>query len=137
MKHSLKTPSSCRRRSPSWCAIVVAAATIATAAAPVSAQRVADPAVERRVDSLLALLSPDEKIALISGINFFDIPGNARVGIPQLGTADSPFGVRADGPSTVYPGGIGLAATWNPALAERVGGAIGRDARARGKHYSL
>src|SRR2546421_2988494 len=121
MQHSLKAPSSNRRRSTTWCAIVAAAAIIVVAASPAHAQRAAGPAVERRVDSLLALLTPDEKIALISGINFFDIPGNARLGIPQLGTADSPFGVRADGPSTVYPGGIGLAATWNTALAERVG----------------
>ncbi len=123
-------------RATIWGAIVAAATTV-VAAGPASAQRVADAAVERRVDSLLVLLTPEEKIGLLSGINFFDIPGNARVGLPKLGTADSPFGVRADGPSTVYPGGIGLAATWNPALAERVGAEIGRDARARGKHYSL
>lgn len=124
-------------RSIKWCAIVVGAATVTVTAAPAFAQRADDPAVERRVDSLLALLTPEEKIGLLSGINFFDIPGNARIGLPRLGTADSPFGVRADGPSTVYPGGIGLAATWNPALAKRVGAEIGRDARARGKNYSL
>lgn len=137
MEHSLNPPRPSRyARATIWCAIVTAA-TIAVAPVPASAQRGADPAVERRVDSLLAQLTPEEKIGLLSGINFFDIPGNARVGIPKLGTADSPFGVRADGPSTVYPGGIGLAATWNTALAERVGTEIGRDARARGKHYSL
>ena len=96
-----------------------------------------DPAIERRVNSLLALLSTDEKIALLGGVNFFDVPGNPRIGLPQLGTADSPFGVRADGPSTVYPGGIGLAATWNTALAEQIGTEVGHDARARGKAYSL
>ncbi|HET8654426.1 MAG TPA: glycoside hydrolase family 3 C-terminal domain-containing protein [Longimicrobiaceae bacterium] len=96
-----------------------------------------DPAVERRVDSLMAKLTADEKLALLGGVNFFDVPGNARVGLPVLGTADSPFGVRADGPSTVYPGGIGLAATWDTALAERIGAQVGRDARARGKQYSL
>jgi beta-glucosidase len=138
MEHSLNPPRPSRySRATTWCVIVVAAATTVVAAAPASGQRATDAAVERRVDSLLALLMPEEKIALLSGVNFFDIPGNARAGLPQLGTADSPFGVRADGPSTVYPGGIGLAATWNTALAERVGGEIGRDARARGKHYSL
>ncbi|MDQ3949045.1 MAG: glycoside hydrolase family 3 C-terminal domain-containing protein [Gemmatimonadota bacterium] len=93
--------------------------------------------IERRVESLLARLTLDEKIGLLGGVNGFDVPGLPRLGIPQLGTADSPFGVRADGPSTVYAGGIGLAATWNPALAEQVGMQLGRDARARGKHYSL
>ena len=138
MKHSLKLPQASHYpRSTIWCVIVAVAATISLAAVPASAQRGTEPAVERRVDSLLSRLTADEKIALLSGIKFFDIPGNARVGLPQLGTADSPFGVRADGPSTVYPGGIGLAATWNNALAERIGVEIGRDARARGKHYSL
>jgi beta-glucosidase len=95
------------------------------------------PDVERRVDTLLAQMTLEEKIGLLGGINFFDIPGLPRLGIPQLGTSDSPFGVRAIGPSTLYAGGIALAATWNPALAERVGGEVGRDARARGRHYSL
>jgi len=34
-------------------------------------------------------------------------------------------------------GGIALAATWNPALAERVGMEIGRDAKAKGAHFLL
>jgi len=97
-----------------------------------------DPAIERRVDSLLALLTTEEKIELIAGVNVFDVPGNARIGLPRLGTADGPFGVRSTGgPGHLYAGGIGLAATWNTPLAERVGVAIGRDARARGKHYWL
>src|SRR3989304_164577 len=85
--------------------------------------------VERRVESLLAQLTLEEKRGLLGGVNVFDIPGLARLGIPQLGTADSPFGVRATGPSTLYAAGIALAATWNPALARR--GAP----RARNKHY--
>jgi len=93
--------------------------------------------VERRVESLLAQMTLEEKISLLGGVNVFDVPGLARLGIPQLGTADSPFGVRAIGPSTLYAAGIALAATWNPGLAERVGSEIGRDARARGKHYLL
>ncbi len=114
-------------------AAVLAAHTEALAQAPAAAGA----AVERRVDSLLAKLTLEEKIGLLGGVNFFDIPGLPRLGIPQLGTADSPFGVRATGPSTLYVGGIALAATWNPALAEQVGAEIGRDARARGKHYLL
>jgi beta-glucosidase len=114
-------------------AAVLAAHTEALAQAPAAAGA----AVERRVDSLLAQLTLEEKIGLLGGVNFFDIPGLPRLGIPQLGTADSPFGVRATGPSTLYVGGIALAATWNPALAEQVGAEIGRDARARGKHYLL
>src|SRR5437867_10472016 len=92
---------------------------------------------ERRVESLVAQMTLQEKITLIAGVNGFVVPAIPRLGIPELGMADSPFGVRALGPSTLYAGGINLAATWNPELAERVGTEVGRDARARGKHYSL
>lgn len=115
---------------------LLALVTLARNASP-QAGPTSNPAVERRVDSILAQLTLEEKIGLLGGVNVFDVPGLARLGIPQLGTADSPFGVRATGPSTLYVGGIALAATWNPHLAERVGTEIGRDARARGKHYSL
>ena len=118
-------------------ALTLAAILVAQADALAQAPAAAGPEVERRVDSLLAQLTLEEKIGLLGGVNIFDIPGVARLGIPQLGTADSPFGVRATGPSTLYAGGIALAATWNPSLAERVGTEIGRDARARGKHYVL
>jgi beta-glucosidase len=116
--------------------------TLAIIVAPLAAARGQQPSpagaqAERRVDSLLAQLTLDEKLGMLGGVNFFDVPGVARLGIPQLGTADSPFGVRATGPSTLYVSGIALAATWNARLAQRVGTEIGRDARARGKHYSL
>src|SRR5712692_2809917 len=116
-------------------ALVISLAPLATAAAQAPAG--ADAAMERRVDSLLAQLTLDEKLGLLGGVNTFDIPGLARLGIPQRGTADSPFGVRATGPSTLYVGGIALAATWDPALAQRVGTEIGRDARAKGVHFLL
>jgi beta-glucosidase len=51
--------------------------------------------------------------------------------------ADGPYGVRNDGPATAFASGIGLAATWNVALAERVGVEFGRDARAKGVHFLL
>lgn len=122
-----------RRCLPLALALALAPLAIATAQAPAGAGG----AVEHRVDSLLAQLTLDEKLGMLGGVNFFDVPGVARLGIPPLGTADSPFGVRATGPSTLYVGGIAMAATWNPALAQRVGTEIGQDARARGKHYSL
>jgi beta-glucosidase len=55
----------------------------------------------------------------------------------MLGAADGPYGVRNDGPATVMAGGIALAATWNPELAQQVGKQIGRDARAKGKFFLL
>ncbi|MBP1622987.1 MAG: Beta-glucosidase, partial [Acidobacteria bacterium] len=50
-----------------------------------------------------------------------------------------PAGVRSNErfPSTTYAAGIGLAASWNPQLAMKVGEGIGKDARARGIHFML
>ena len=50
---------------------------------------------------------------------------------------DGPVGTRNDGPSTAYPAGICLAATWNQAMAEAEGAAMGHDGRARGDHIIL
>jgi beta-glucosidase len=93
-------------------------------------------ATEAQVDSLLKQLKLEEKIDLISGIDEFYIRANQRIGLPRLKMADGPVGVRNYGPSTVF-GGIGLAATWDPALAQRIGAVIGEDARARGVHFML
>jgi beta-glucosidase len=119
-------------------AVLLAAA---LCAAPAAAAPPPDPAPstdeERRVEGLLSQMTLEEKIDLLGGINGFDIRGVPRLDVPLMGAADSPFGVRADGRSNLMVGGIALAATWNTALAERVGVEIGRDARARGKHFHL
>ncbi len=97
-----------------------------------------DPAaVERRVDSLLGQMTLEEKIDLLGGVDGFFIRGISRLSIPRLKMADGPMGVRNFGPATAMAGGIGLAATWNPTLAARVGTEIGRDARAKGVHFLL
>jgi beta-glucosidase len=92
--------------------------------------------VEARVDSLLKKLTLEDKIDLIGGVDDFYIRANEKIGLPRLKMADGPVGVRNYGPSTVF-GGIGLAATWDPELAARVGATIGQDARARGVHFML
>ncbi len=50
--------------------------------------------------------------------------------------SDGPFGVRNYGPATTF-GGIGLAATWDSDLVQRMGKTVGQDARARGVHFML
>jgi beta-glucosidase len=92
--------------------------------------------VESRVATLLKQFTLEEKIDLIGGVDDFYIREIKRVGLPALKMADGPFGVRNYGPSTAF-GGIGLAATWDPELARRVGQTIGQDARARGVHFML
>jgi beta-glucosidase len=92
---------------------------------------------EKRVSDILGKMTTDEKIDLIGGVDFFYIRDIPRLGLPKLKMSDGPIGARNDGPATTMAGGIALAATWNAALAERVGGAIGADARARGVHFML
>src|SRR5260221_7731715 len=92
---------------------------------------------ERRVDSILNQMTIGEKIDLLGGVDGFYLRGVPRLGGPGFKMADGPLGVRNDGPATTMAGGIALAATWDPALAERVGTEIGRDARAKGAHFLL
>jgi len=93
-------------------------------------------ATEARVDSLLKQLTLEEKIDLLSGVDDFYIREIKHIGLPRLKMADGPLGVRNYGPATTF-GGIGLAATWDPELVQRMGTAIGEDARARGVHFLL
>jgi len=93
--------------------------------------------VEKRVDMLLAKMMLDEKIALIGGINDFYIQAIPRLGLPALRMSDGPLGVHDYGPTTAYPAGILLAATWDTELARRTGMSMGKDARARGVHFIL
>ena len=92
---------------------------------------------EARIESILKQMTLEEKIDAIGGVNGFDVLGLARLNLPLLVAADSPFGVRSGSRSNVMVGGIALAATWNPMLARETGTQIGRDARSRGVNYSL
>jgi beta-glucosidase len=84
----------------------------------------------------MAKLSLQQKIALI-GMDGLYTRAEPEIGLPRLKMSDGPVGVRTWGPSTAYAAGISLAASWDPALAERIGEALGRDARARGVHFLL
>ena len=95
------------------------------------------PEIEKKVDAILSKMTLEQKIDLLGGLNFFDVRGYPELGIPALHTADGPVGVRNDGPATTMAGGISLASTWDTVLAEKVGQQIGRDARAKGKHFLL
>jgi beta-glucosidase len=93
--------------------------------------------VERRVDAILDRMSLAQKIDMIGGVDGYYIRGYPDFGLPPLKMADGPMGVRNYGPATAMPGGINLAATWDPALARLVGEQIGRDARAKGVNLLL
>lgn len=98
-----------------------------------SAQAALDTNVEARVDALLGKMTLEEKIDLLSGRHggFYTL-GIERLGIPAMKMADGPMGVRNYGPSTAFPAGVALAATWDTTMARKIGAAMGQDARARG-----
>jgi beta-glucosidase len=92
--------------------------------------------IEARVDSLLKQLSLEEKVDLIGGVDDFYIRDIPHIHLPRLKMSDGPIGVRNYGASTAF-GGVGMAAAWDPELAQRVGTVIGQDARARGVQFML
>ena len=109
--------------------------------------------IEARVEDLLKRLTLEEKDLLIHASGTFPTAPIPRLGIPERWMDDGPNGVREEiqrnnfndvfprtdmqDASTAFPSGIGLAATWNPALAKAEGQAIGEEARARKKDIML
>lgn len=93
--------------------------------------------IESRVEAIVSKMTLEEKIDLLGGVDGFFTRGVPRLNVPRFKMADGPFGVRNFGPATAMAGGIALAATWNPALAQEVGTELGRDTRAKGAHFLL
>src|SRR5262245_17269898 len=70
------------------------------------------------------------------------VPGVARLGVPALLMSDASLGVTNPGyregdTATALPAGIALGASFNPDLAHRSGGMLGREARSRGFNVQL
>ncbi len=102
-----------------------------TPSQPIESQAVyLDPSrpVAERVQDLLSQLTLDEKIGQMR---------NPAQGIPRLNIPAYDFwsealhGVARNGRATVFPQAIGMAATWDPALIEKVASAVGDEARAK------
>ena len=115
------------------CASMLGASSNALARAPVPDS----PAIEKRVNAMIAKLTLADKISLIGGDDGMYIRAVSSIGLPHLRMSDGPVGVRTWGPSTAYTAGIALAASWDPELAERVGRGLGEDALARGVKFLL
>jgi len=95
------------------------------------------PAVEQQVNSLLQKLTLDQKLKLLGGVDNMYTHAEPSIGLPRLKMSDDSLGVRTWGPDTSYAANIALAASWDPSLAQEVGTALGRDARARGVNFLL
>ena len=81
-------------------------------------------------------LTVDEQVALLAGADMWHTVAIERAGVPALRMSDGPNGVRGTrftGPaSACFPCGVSLAASFDPALVEEVGRALGDEARAKG-----
>ena len=114
--------------------------TLSATAALSSAQapHVVTPAEQQKIDAIVAHMTLEQKLDYIGGTGFA-VRAVPSLNLPAFEMSDGPYGTRSNTgfPSTTYAAGIGLAASWDRELAARVGGGIGRDARARGVHYML
>lgn len=85
----------------------------------------------------IAELTLEEKASLTSGGSFWTTKAVERVGIPAIMLTDGPHGLRKQAgsadhlglaesvPATCFPPAVGLGASWDAELAERVGEALG------------
>lgn len=128
------------RKRSSWIAAIVAWFILqAVIAAPLAAQFAlpASPEVEARAQKILSQMTLEEKMDYIGGENAFYIRAIPRLGVPEMKMSDGPLGTRNDGPTTAYPAGILMAATWDTELEKQFGAMLGKDSRARGVHFIL
>jgi beta-glucosidase len=81
-------------------------------------------------------MTMDEKILQLHQESGFNTADNTRLGIPGFLMSDGPHGVR-DGQATSFPVGIGMASMWDVGLAHRIGVAMGKEFRGKGKSQAL
>lgn len=106
--------------------------------------------IEERIEDALSRMTTEEKVALCHAQSKFSSKGVARLGIPEVWTADGPHGVREESfwdewggahwtndSCTAFPALTCLAATFNPELSSLYGQAIGEEARYRNKTILL
>ncbi|MGY8919560.1 MAG: beta-glucosidase [Flavobacteriales bacterium] len=113
-----------------------------------SAQETDD--LDKKIDSIISVLSIDEKIAMCHAQSKFSSAGVPRLGIPELWMSDGPHGIRAEmnwdnwnyanwtnDYITAFPALTCLAATFNPDLSKEYGVSLGEEARYRNKDVLL
>jgi len=111
--------------------------------------RTRNPEREERIRRLLAQMTVDEKIGqmtastgllrqavMVPRYNLFtyDSGPNPRLGVPAKKFTDGPRGVTV-GRATCFPVSMARGAAWDTELEERVGEAMGREARAQGANF--
>lgn len=94
------------------------------------------------IESLLAQLTLDEKIALLGGADAWHTVAIPHLGIPAIKVTDGPNGARGASrtgvpTSACFPAGVALGATWNPDLVREVGKALAEEVQSKGAHILL
>ena len=92
---------------------------------------------------IIAKLNLEQKCALLSGAGTFTTRGCPKAGIPSITLSDGPNGVRKQAgaadhlglnpsvPATCFPTAATVACSWDPALGEQLGRAMGEEAAAQ------
>jgi beta-glucosidase len=100
---------------------------------------------EEKADSIIALMTLDEKIAYTGGDRIFFIRPIERLSLPEVYFSDATQGIHirykfddidlteyAMDKSTAFPSPIALAATWNTELSSNYARSVGEECRAGG-----
>ena len=97
----------------------------------------------QNTELLLKKLTLEEKCALLSGAETFKTRGMPKHGIPQIWLSDGPHGLRKQAgesdhlglnpsvPATCFPTASAVANSWDTALGEEIGAALGEEAAAQ------
>ena len=97
----------------------------------------------QNTELLLKKLTLEEKCALLSGAETFKTRGMPKHGIPQIWLSDGPHGLRKQAgesdhlglnpsvPATCFPTASAVANSWDAALGEKIGAALGEEAAAQ------
>ena len=92
---------------------------------------------------IIAKLNLEQKCALLSGAGTFTTRGCPKAGVPSITLSDGPNGVRKQAgaadhlglnpsvPATCFPTAATVACSWDPALGEKIGRAMGEEAAAQ------
>ncbi len=97
----------------------------------------------QNTELLLKELTLEEKCALLSGAETFKTRGMPQHGIPQIWLSDGPHGLRKQAgesdhlglnpsvPATCFPTASAVANSWDTALGEEIGAALGEETAAQ------
>lgn len=86
--------------------------------------------IEERVEDLLAVMTPEDKMELIR--EGWGIPGIPHLYVPPITKVEAVHGFSYGSGATIFPQALAIGATWNKKLTEEVATAIGEETLAAG-----